>query len=144
VPSVVDQERGRWPAARFIVDAVADLPAVSGDETSITQVVRNLLSNAAKYSAGGTVTVVIEPDADGVAVRVQDEGPGINPDEAEELFSPFYRSPTTARMAAGAGIGLYVSRRLVDAMGGRIWAARRTDRGSEFGFVLPVYAGGED
>ena len=142
VPSVVDQERGRWPATSFTVDAHADLPAVAGDETSITQVTRNLLSNAAKYSGlEGRVKVLIEPGNDGVVVRVQDDGPGINEAEAEDLFSPFYRSPSTARMAAGAGIGLHVSRRLVDAMGGRIWARRLDGGGSEFGFQLPLYHG---
>ena len=145
VPSVVEQERGRWPATTFTVEARPDLPAVGGDETSITQVTRNLLSNAAKYSGlDGTVSVIIEPGDDGVVVRVRDNGPGINPAEAEDLFSPFYRSPTTSRMAGGAGIGLHVSRRLVDAMGGRIWARRLDDGGSEFGYQLPRYRGFPD
>ena len=91
-----------------------NLPAVSGDETSITQILRNLLSNAAKYSGGSAiVTAVVEDDPDGVAVRVRDQGPGIDPLEAEAIFDPFFRSPSTAKMAGGAGIGLYVSRRLV-------------------------------
>ena len=144
VPSVVDQERGRWPLVTFEVQVAPDLPAVSGDETSITQVLRNLLSNAAKYSGGSNVvTAIVEPDAEGVAVRVQDEGPGIDPAEVDAIFDPFYRSPSTAKMAGGAGIGLYVSRRLVGAMNGRIWAAARHDAGSEFSFVLPVYRADE-
>ena len=144
VPAVVDQERGRWPLVTFEVRVAADLPAVSGDETSITQVLRNLLSNAAKYSGGSAVvTAIVEPDADGVAVRVQDEGPGIDPAEVDAIFDPFFRSPSTAKMAGGAGIGLYVSRRLVGAMNGRIWAAARPDAGSEFSFVLPLYRADE-
>jgi signal transduction histidine kinase len=145
VPSVVDQERGRWPLVSFEVVVAPDLPAVSGDETSITQVLRNLLSNAAKYSAGaGPVTAVVELDPDGVAVRVRDEGPGIDPLEAEAIFDPFFRSPSTAKMAGGAGIGLYVSRRLVGAMNGRIWATARPGGGSEFSFVLPRYRSDEE
>jgi signal transduction histidine kinase len=117
-----------------------DLPAVSGDETSITQVLRNLLSNAAKYGGpDAMVTAVVEPDRDGVAVRVRDRGPGIDPREAEAIFDPFFRSPRTAKMAGGAGIGLYVSRRLVGAMNGRMWAAPGPAGGSEFSFVLPRY-----
>ena len=140
VPAVVDQERGRWPSVTFEVQVAPDLPAVSGDETSIAQVLRNLLSNAAKYSAGtAVVTAIVEPDPEGVAVRVRDEGPGIDPAEAEAIFDPFFRSPSTAKMAGGAGIGLYVSRRLVGAMNGRIWAAPRPGAGSEFSFVLPLY-----
>ena len=145
VPSVVDQERGRWPLVNFEVVVAPNLPAVSGDETSITQILRNLLSNAAKYSGGSAlVTAVVEPDPDGVAVRVRDQGPGIDPLEAEAIFDPFFRSPSTAKMAGGAGIGLYVSRRLVGAMNGRIWAAPRPGGGTEFSFVLPPYRADED
>ncbi len=145
VPAVVDQERGRWPLVNFEVQVAPNLPAVSGDETSITQILRNLLSNAAKYSGGtAVVTAVVEPDPDGVAVRVRDQGPGIDPLEAEAIFDPFFRSPSTAKMAGGAGIGLYVSRRLVGAMNGRIWAAPRPGGGSEFSFVLPPYRADED
>jgi two-component system sensor histidine kinase VicK len=145
VPAVVEQERGRWPAITFTLDVAAHLPAVGSDETSITQVLRNLLSNASKYSgANATISVVVELSDDCPMVRVLDEGPGIDPAEAEHLFDAFYRSPSTATLAGGAGIGLYVSRRLVDAMGGRIWATRREGRGSEFAFALPVYQAEEE
>jgi signal transduction histidine kinase len=140
VPAVVEQEHGRWPGVAFGLQVENDLPAVSGDETSITQVLRNLLSNAAKYGGpDAMVTAVVEPDRDGVAVRVRDRGPGIDPREAEAIFDPFFRSPRTAKMAGGAGIGLYVSRRLVGAMNGRMWAAPGPAGGSEFSFVLPRY-----
>jgi K+-sensing histidine kinase KdpD len=145
VPAVVEQERSRWPAIAFELDLASDLPAVSGDETSITQVLRNLLSNASKYSgAGSRVRVIVEPGNEAVAVRVLDQGPGIDSGEADHLFDAFYRSPNTATMASGAGIGLYVSRRLIDAMGGRIWAAPRRGRGSEFAFALPHYGAEDD
>ena len=81
---------------------------------------------------------------DGVAVRVLDDGPGIARAEVEQLFSLFYRSPATAASAAGAGIGLFVSRQLVDAMGGRMWARPRRKGGSEFGFSLAAYPYDED
>ncbi|HEY4752420.1 MAG TPA: ATP-binding protein, partial [Candidatus Limnocylindrales bacterium] len=133
VPSAVESEASRWPAVSFECRAEPDLPTVGGDETAIVQVVRNLLSNAAKYSpVGGRVQVQLRGDADGVAVAVRDEGPGIDPAEAERIFDPFYRSPSTAGQASGAGIGLYVSRRLVDAMDGRITAASVGGAGSEF------------
>jgi signal transduction histidine kinase len=141
VPAVVGQERGRWPLVDFAVEVAPDLPAVRGDETSINQVLRNLISNAAKYGDASAVTVVVDVVSDGVAVRVRDAGPGINPQEAEDIFYPFYRSASTAKMAGGAGIGLYVSRRLVEAMQGRIWALPRPEGGSEFSFVLPRYVG---
>jgi signal transduction histidine kinase len=140
VPTVIQAEQRRWPNVTFEFAAPPDLHAVSGDETSIKQVVRNLLSNAAKYSVDSReVLVDLEPDGEGVIVRVLDRGVGLSEDLLTHLFSPFYREPNTAAVAAGAGIGLYVCHRLVDAMGGRMWAKRREGGGSEFGFWLPDY-----
>jgi signal transduction histidine kinase len=141
VPTVIDAEQRRWPDVRFTLEVVPDLRAVSGDETSIKQVVRNLLSNAAKYSTGGTrdVLVTLAAEEDGVTIRVLDRGAGLSDDTLTHLFTPFFRAPSTAAVASGAGIGLYVCHRLVDAMGGRMWARRREGGGSEFGFWLPDY-----
>lgn len=148
VPSVVASEQPRWPRTQLLVDIARDLPAVMGDETSIQQVVRNLVSNAAKYGPPGEPVEirVSAADREGVEVRVLDRGPGVAGTEAEAIFAPFYRSPTTARVAGGAGIGLFVCRRLLEAMSGRIWARPRDGAGSEFGFWLPryVHAVGED
>ena len=140
VPSVIEVEQRRWPGVDFVLDSPPDLHAVSGDETSIKQVVRNLLSNAAKYSTGTRdVRIELSAESGGVSVRVLDRGVGLSEDVLTHLFSPFYRAPSTAAVAAGAGIGLYVCHRLVDAMGGRMWARRRHGGGSEFGFWLPDY-----
>ncbi len=139
VPKVVHSEDGRWPGVKFTSTIAPDVPTVSADPTYVEQVLRNLLSNAAKY--GGTpssVSVVVDSDGHEVAVRVLDEGPGFPADETDRLFELFYRSPTTAPAAAGAGIGLFVSARLAAAMGGRIWAIPRPTGGAEFGFALPV------
>ena len=134
---VVESESERLPAVSFVVDLPPGLPAVSGERTYVEQVLRNLVSNAAKYgTVGSTVTVTArETDAE-VEVRVLDEGVGIDPDEAGRLFDLYYRSPRTARQTAGAGIGLFVCRGLVTAMGGRVWASPRPGAGSEFGFSL--------
>jgi two-component system NarL family sensor kinase len=68
-----------------------------------------------------------------------DGGIGVEPGDTERLFELFYRSPHASRQAAGAGIGLFVCRQLVEAMGGRIWARPLPEGGSEFGFALPVH-----
>ncbi|MDQ3554288.1 MAG: GAF domain-containing protein [Chloroflexota bacterium] len=136
---VVRTEESRWPGLRVDVSISDMLPAVRGDLTYVEQVIRNLLSNAAKY--GGLrhpVDLVAEDMGTHVAVRVLDRGPGIGAEEAERLFDLFYRGTSTAAMASGAGIGLFVCRALVTAMGGRMWAAPREGGGSEFGFSLPV------
>jgi signal transduction histidine kinase len=137
---VVTSEAARWPATHFELQAEPAGDLVRGDETYVEQVLRNLLTNAAKYSpAGSTVTVRVERSGESVAMRVLDQGPGVTSAEVEQLFSLFYRSPATSASAAGAGIGLFVCRRLVDAMGGRVWARQRPEGGSEFGFSLGAY-----
>ncbi len=137
--SVVRTEQSRWPGLEVRTSIADVLPAVRGDLTYVEQVVRNLLGNAAKY--GGVnqpVDMVVEPMGSQIAVRVLDRGPGIGAEEAEDLFELFYRGATTSAMASGAGIGLFVCRALVTAMGGRMWATPREGGGSEFGFSLPV------
>jgi K+-sensing histidine kinase KdpD len=133
---VIRSEQARWPAIKF---EIRSSPATTarGDESYVEQVMRNLISNAAKYSpAGSTVAVVVDETTEGIRARVLDHGSGIDPAESAKLFELYYRSPSTAANAGGAGIGLFVCRALVEAMGGRIWASPRPEGGAEFGFVL--------
>ncbi len=141
VPAVVASEEERWPGVTFTVQVPPGLPTVVADPTYLEQVIRNLLANAAKYGGqGAMIEVVVESDTDAeeVSVCVRDDGPGIEPDEAERLFDLFYRSPATATVTAGAGIGLFVCARLVRAMGGRVWARALPAGGAEFAFALRV------
>ncbi|MFL5756683.1 MAG: sensor histidine kinase [Chloroflexota bacterium] len=137
---IVTAERARWPGVAFELHVAPALPTVVADPTYVEQVVRNLLSNAAKYGGAGRVEVRADHDGDEVLVRVLDEGPGFPEAEADRLFELFFRSSTTAARASGAGIGLFVASRLAKAMGGRIWARRRDGGGAEFGFALRVMA----
>jgi signal transduction histidine kinase len=140
IPPIIASEQRRWPSVEFVFRSDPGLAAVSGDDTSIQQIVRNLLSNAAKYGPiGQQVEVDVSAHGEGVTTRVLDRGHGLGGDTLQHLFSPFFRAPTTAAVAAGAGIGLYACKRLVDAMAGRMWALPRKGGGSEFGFWLPYY-----
>jgi K+-sensing histidine kinase KdpD len=133
------------PTIDVTVQLETNLPIVSGEPSYVEQVLRNLLGNAAKYASGGThVTVDARRVGDTVAVRVLDEGPGIPVGVEGRLFELFYRAPEQARLVAGSGIGLFVCARLVDAMGGRIWATNRATGGAEFGFTLRVLEGDEE
>jgi PAS domain S-box-containing protein len=141
LPGVASSEIARWPSATFRLFVPVGLPTVVADPTYVEQVVRNLLSNAAKYGGGGvTIDVAAEASDEEVTVRIVDDGPGFPADEADRLFERFFRSPTTAGRASGAGIGLFVCARLIHAMGGRIWAVPRSTGGAEFGFSLRVMA----
>ena len=135
----VAAEEVRWPTHRFVLEITAGVTPVLGEEIYVEQVIRNLLTNAAKYSEPDSeIDVILDQTEDAVLVRVLDSGIGIEPDDAGHLFDLFFRSTTAVRQAAGAGIGLFVCKQLVDAMGGRIYGMARPGGGAEFGFSLPV------
>jgi signal transduction histidine kinase len=139
LPAVLRSEETRWPGVSFALKVPGGVPTVVADPTYVEQVVRNLLSNAAKYGGPtARVEAIVEPADDEVLVRIRDDGPGFPHAESERLFDLFFRSPSTAATASGAGIGLFVSARLIRAMGGRIWATPRPEGGAEFGFSLRV------
>lgn len=139
VRRLVEAEAQRLPDRRYLVSVPAGVPLVQAETTYVEQVVRNFLTNAAKYSPPSEVIdVVVEAAADRVSVRVLDRGIGIDRETAERAFELFYRTAQATRVAAGAGIGLFVCRQLVEAMGGRTWIDPRDGGGTEVGFWLPV------
>ncbi|BAE50677.1 MASE3 domain-containing protein [Paramagnetospirillum magneticum] len=113
------------------------------DYTRFKQVLLNLTSNAVKYGAsGGTVTLTMEPGAaDSVRFVVTDRGPGIAPEKQALLFRPFNRLGAEATEIEGTGIGLTISKQLVEAMGGRIGFETATGRGTTFWVEVPAAAG---
>ena len=138
---IVAAERAARPELHIELAIAPRLPTVVGDEGYVEQVVRNLVSNAAKYGAAGTAVRLEAVSAgDEVLVRVLDQGPGIGEPDPQRLFTLFYRSPAAIGVAPGAGIGLFVVWHLVHAMGGRVWAQNRPEGGAEFGFALRVLA----
>jgi two-component system sensor histidine kinase KdpD len=111
---------------------------VEGDETWLERVLVNLVGNAAKYSTPASpVTVLLEDGHGEVRVRVLDEGDGLKDHEIERLFEPFYRGSSHDGLVPGAGLGLAVCKRVVEAMAGQMWARSRPEGGAEFGFALP-------
>jgi PAS domain S-box-containing protein len=136
---IVTQEARELPTIEVETDLEPDLPIVAGESTYVEQIVRNLLNNAAKYTPYGSRVVVSARKADGhIEVRVTDDGPGIPPASIERIFELFYRDPSSSRLVAGSGIGLFVCSSLVEAMGGRIWATRPPAGGTEVGFTLRI------
>jgi PAS domain S-box-containing protein len=105
---------------------------VLAHEQSLDRVLANLFGNALKYGGSPPVILVAVDEQDGrVLLRVSDDGPGVPDDELPKIFDRFYRSPRTARVASGSGIGLPVCRRLVSLMGGEIGAHNRLTGGLE-------------
>lgn len=123
---------------RLEVEVAGDVPRAWADADRVAQVVDNLLSNAVKYSPdGGAIRVVLARDGDRVRIAVSDEGLGIPERERDRLFGKFARLHSR-REIRGTGLGLYLSRQLVHAMGGSIQATSEEGVGSTFEVRLPA------
>jgi two-component system, NarL family, sensor kinase len=116
---------------------------VNGDEVQLQRVFVNLLPNAINHSPrGGKVEIVMESYATDRVVKVIDSGLGITSDELPQLFERFYQG-NGDRQAKGSGLGLYLSRQIIDAHGGIIWAENKLPLGALFGFRLPAISANE-
>ncbi len=138
-------ERARKVLQRHsvVVDLPSDLPMVRVDFVLFEQVLFNLLDNAAKYAPPGTSVAVRARRRDGsVAIEILDEGGGIAPEHLPHIFEKFYRIRRADRQRAGTGLGLAICRGFVEAMGGNVEAANRSDRsGAVFTVTLPIPPG---
>src|SRR6266542_3021785 len=132
----VDQLGGRL---QVMVPAGAEGVLVLADRTRVLQVTRNLLLNAESYSEAGTpVGLEVVTNSTKVVFSVKDRGPGIPPEQTGLLFKQFSRLPGSERDGrGGSGLGLYISRQIVEAHGGRIWVESTVGEGSSFSFSLP-------
>ena len=120
------------------VELAPDVDIVDGDERRIRQVVFNLLSNAVKFTPpGGHVTVAAARVNGEVQVAVADTGPGIAAEDHERIFEEFQQTDVGVGQREGTGLGLALSRRLVELHGGRIWVESEPGQGSRFVFTLP-------
>ncbi len=120
------------------IEADPDTPAVMADPLRVDEIVTNLLENAAKYSSpGGAITVRIARDGGGATVSVEDQGAGIAASEIPKLFDRYFQAKRPRTKKSGLGIGLYITKGLVEAHGGRIWVDSCTGKGSRFHVWLP-------
>ncbi len=146
------------PLRSAIADAVAALSTVAAEKTvsvrgdcdpalvaradpvRLRQILGNLLGNGVKFTpAGGEVAVTAVPEDDFVRITVSDSGIGIAAEEQERIFEKFYQAGfTTTGVRDGTGVGLTISRHLVELQGGRIWVESAPGLGSHFHFTLPV------
>ncbi len=141
VGSVVNTERPNAPRHEFRLNLDPGLPVFEADRDKLYQVLANIVNNAVKYSPrGGTVTVTVRPNEEGVLFSVTDEGIGIAPEDMRQLFRRYrrVRRGGTERVT-GTGLGLYLAKHLVEAHGGRIWADSTAGEGSTFHFAIPLH-----
>jgi K+-sensing histidine kinase KdpD len=140
---VIDQLTPRAPRHSLRSSFPPNFPVIRGDADQLRRALFNLVQNAVKYSPnGGEVLVVGEVVPRRVLLRVIDHGIGIPPGEEDRIFDRFHRADTRlSRTTAGVGLGLYITRSIVEGHGGQIWAeSAGLNRGSVFSMVLPIGA----
>ncbi len=136
------RERG----AVVALDLPEAVPTLRADPDRLTQVMLNLLSNAAKFvpREGGRVEVALRREGDGLVVSVRDNGPGVPAAERATVFEKFRQGGDALTRPPGTGLGLPISRQIVDHFGGRMWLESEPGRGACFAFRLPLRPGGDD
>jgi Na+/proline symporter/nitrogen-specific signal transduction histidine kinase len=129
------RERG----ARIEVDRPAAVRPLRADADRLLQVLLNLLSNAAKFvpAGAGLVRVRLTQSEQGLTVEVRDNGPGVPPEQQQLVFEKFRQGGSAGRRPQGTGLGLPISRRIVEHFGGRLWLKSEPGQGATFGFDLP-------
>lgn len=128
------------PTHRYRGPSIRNLPSVWADRDRTEEVLTNVIDNAAKYSAEGTeIRVEAQVTNEKMIVSVSDEGEGISSEEMAKLFNKFQRVERgDARQTYGYGLGLYISRKFIEAMGGQLWGESQPGQGSTFSFSLPL------
>ncbi len=139
---VMVRERANEGGVNVELSASPDVDVVTGDERRIRQVIVNLLSNAVKFTPeGGEVDVRATQENGEVRVLVTDTGPGIAAEDRERIFEEFQQTEAGLAQREGTGLGLALSKRLIELHGGRIWVDSEVGKGSTFVFTLPVESG---
>ncbi len=139
VQEVVDQVVKK-PVHIISVDVLTDLPTIWGDRVQLRQALVNLVENAVKYTPdGGQITIRSQSAGKELQVEVQDDGLGIPADRLPNLFQHFYRAKQPGTEAiGGTGLGLSLVKAVIEGHSGRIWVRSQENRGSTFGFALPL------
>jgi signal transduction histidine kinase len=123
---------------KTVISLPTNLPLVCADAGKLRQILLNLLHNAVKFTPVDTLVdlTVTSLSADEIQISVRDVGPGIAPDDVDKIFQPFYRAPAAQKKTKGAGLGLAITKLLVELHHGRLWVETEPHRGSCFSFTL--------
>lgn len=140
VKHVIDEIRSRVDPAQLTVELQDDLPLIQTDEGKLHQVLSNLVENAVKYGGKDKpIRISAKTEGEGVTISVTDKGPGVPPELQDKIFERFYQVDQSAtRSVGGAGLGLYICRRMAEAIGGRVWLEGSSAEGSTFSAWVPT------
>jgi two-component system sensor histidine kinase KdpD len=139
IREIIEQSKTALDGRTVAVNVDADLPPADADPDMVHLVLRQLLSNAVKYSPpGSAITFRVQARDGEIAVGIADQGCGIPEVEQEHIFDKFYRARNVRAQIPGTGMGLTIARKIVEAHGGTMWVRSRPKQGSEFFFSLPA------
>ncbi len=133
----VQRLQGVHPDVQIEIDVPDELPVVNLDSTRVAQVLDNMLNNAQKYAPGSPITIKAFVKGEQLWIEVHDEGPGIPAEHTPHLFERFYRMPQSSNIR-GTGLGLYISRKIIEAHGGEIGVLSQAGKGATFFFEIPM------
>jgi PAS domain S-box-containing protein len=123
---------------KFITDIPRDLPYITGDKFRITQVFKNLLVNAIKFTDSGSITIIAKQKKEHILISLTDSGVGINKDDLKKIFNKFYQAYTgDDRKHEGTGLGLFICRNIIQKHNGKIWTESQVGKGSTFYIEIP-------
>jgi len=123
---------------KLTTDLPDSLPIIQGDGQRLEQVLLNLMNNATKFTPdGGNITVKVHKQDTGLVVEVRDDVIGIAKEQQDRLFKPYSRLQADRQRHPGLGLGLALSKQVVELHGGRIWVESESGKGSTFSFFLP-------
>lgn len=137
IAQIAERMKTQTSRHEIIVDFPEDFPVILADEKRMHQIITNLISNAIKYSPEGEIRIRGQIQPNDVVICVSDQGPGIASEDIPHIFDRFYRAPDMAKYTKGAGLGLYLTRAIVEAHEGRIWVDTQSGRGARICFSLP-------
>jgi signal transduction histidine kinase len=117
-----------------------DLPIIKGEMNKLQRVITNLVQNAIRHTpSGGSISLETQIAPEGIRVEVSDTGEGIAPEDLPHIFEQFFRGEKSrSRETGGAGLGLAIAKRIVEAHHGRIWVESQVGQGTRFSFILPA------
>jgi signal transduction histidine kinase len=126
------------PQITIKTEIESGLPVIKGDNRRIRQVLLNLINNAAKFTAEGSITVIANRQNDHIHLAVRDTGVGIAPEDQGLIFESFRQTSQGLIAGSGTGLGLAISKHLVESHGGKLWLESQVGQGSTFHFSIPL------
>lgn len=135
---VVAHAKMHHPEMHISLDIRQELPTLQGDPRRLKQVFDNLISNAAKYASSSPVNIRVYRETNGISIDIRDRGPGIPQHDLDKIFERFYRSDAHADIPQGSGLGLFISKKIIEAHNGEISATSMLGNGATFHIFLPL------